>query len=320
MSTPPSTSPSTTMSPRASLSPSRSPSAPTSVSSRSWPASPLAAAARAFDLLTCEPDPLTFDARGLPDLPQGILPLDGLRDLLTADTTSKPVRDLVWRDLVGRARRDGPAWVVAAVGVAMPGLRMRAGMLTRRWHGDTADLDAEMITGFVERLKTVDVDAPRICGRLIDAGARAVKKSRLAEEEASAVHVDTAWSRTPSGPWDHPDWVLTRAVAAAVIDPEEHQLIADTRLDEVPLPVVAQRLGISPTLAAAWRRKAEDRLVAAIASGELDWETLHTCSTATDAKRRKARRAQALAASLTSATGPAGAPPVPHSVPAMAAA
>jgi len=185
-------------------------SAPVStLSSRLWPASPLAAAARAFDLLTRPQAPLGFDARGLRELPQRILPLDELRDLLTAEGTGKPVRDLAWRDLVTRARWDGPAWVVAAVGIAMPGLRMRAGLLTRRWHGDTADLDAELITGFVERLKTIDLDAPRICGRLIDAGARAVKRSRLAEEEASAVHVDTAWSRTPHGRWDHPDWVLT---------------------------------------------------------------------------------------------------------------
>jgi hypothetical protein len=272
-------------------------------SSRSWPASPLAAAARAFDLLTCPPAPLAFDARGVPVLPQRILPLDELRDLLTSDATGKPVRDLVWRHLVTRARRDGPAWVVAAVGIAMPGLRMQAGLLTKRWHGDTADLDAELIAGFVERLGTVDIDAPRICGRLIDAGARAAKRSRLAEEEATAVHVDGAWSRAPQGPWDHPDWVLTRAVAAAVIDPEEHLLIGATRLEEVPLPVVATKLGISPTLAAAWRRKAERRLVAAIAGGELDWESL-TRSAAIAAKRR------ARAAGNNPARHPAGAPAV----------
>jgi len=63
-----------------------------------------------------------------------------------------------------------------------------------------------------------------------------------------------------------------------------------------------------------------DRLVAAIASGELDWETLHTCSAAADAKRRKARRAAALAASITPATAPASTPPVPRRVPAVAAA
>ena len=43
----------------------------------------------------------------------------------------------MWRELVVRARRDGPAWVVAAVGVAMPGLRRIAGMLAAGWRGDT---------------------------------------------------------------------------------------------------------------------------------------------------------------------------------------
>src|SRR5436309_13406199 len=76
MSTPLSTTSSSTMSPAAVSS--------SAVSSRRWPDSPLAAAARAFELLTCEPDPLTFDARGLPVLPQRTLPLDELRDLLTA--------------------------------------------------------------------------------------------------------------------------------------------------------------------------------------------------------------------------------------------
>src|SRR5258707_467836 len=154
------------------MSTSKSPSrsiASLAASPRPWPASPLAAAARAFELLTCPPAPLAFDVRGLPVLPQRILPLDELRDMLTADETPKPVRDLVWRDLVTRARRDGPAWVVAAVGIAMPGLRAKAGFLARRWHGDAADLDAELIAGFVQRLGTIGLDAPRICGRLIDA-------------------------------------------------------------------------------------------------------------------------------------------------------
>jgi hypothetical protein len=240
----------------------------------------LAAAARAFGLLTCPPAPLAFDARGLPALPQQILSLDELRGLLTSDATPKPVRDLVWRQLVVRARRDGPAWVVAAVGIALPGLRVQAGLLAARWRGDTTDLDAELVAGFVERLTTVDIDAPRICGRLIDACARAAKRSRLAEEETSTVHVDSAWSRAPQQPWDHPDWVLARAVAAAVIDPEEYLLIGATRLEEVPLPVVADKLGITPTLPASWRRKAERRLVMAIQGGELDWESRQGRSTA----------------------------------------
>jgi hypothetical protein len=64
--------------------------------------------------------------------------------------------------------------------------------------------------------------------------------------------------------------VLARAVAAAVLTPDECLLISATRLDHVGLPVVADTLGISVQLAGAWRRTAEKRLAAAIRTGELD--------------------------------------------------
>src|SRR6266545_5632378 len=137
------------------------------MSASDWPSSPLDAAQRAFTLLVQPPSHVGFDGRGFDDLPDEILPLDDLRDLLLSPKTGVEVRDAVWRELVVRARRDGPAWVVAAVGVAMPGLR-----------GDTDDLDSELIVGFVARLKTIDLDVPRICGRLIDAGLRAARKAR----------------------------------------------------------------------------------------------------------------------------------------------
>jgi len=140
--------------------------------SRTWPSSPLDAAQRAFDLLVCPPTPLGFDARGIVGMPQQMLPLDELRDLLLKPDVSIVVRDSVWRELVVRARRDGPAWVVATVAMALPGLRRQAGLLATGWKGDTADLDAELIVGFLERLKTVDLQEQRVCGRLIDAGVR----------------------------------------------------------------------------------------------------------------------------------------------------
>jgi hypothetical protein len=118
------------------------------MSSSVWPSSPLAAASRAFDLLTCAPAPLAFDGRAFPGLPERMMPLDELRKILLARSTSVAVRDAVWRELVIRARRDGPAWVVAAVGMAIPGLRRTGGLLASGWRGDTADLDAELIVGF----------------------------------------------------------------------------------------------------------------------------------------------------------------------------
>jgi hypothetical protein len=93
------------------------------MSTSDWPSSPLDAAERAFTLLVQPPTHVGFDGRGFDGLPDEILPLSQLKDLLLSPATSLEVRDLAWRELVVRARRDGPAWVVAAVGVAMPGLR-----------------------------------------------------------------------------------------------------------------------------------------------------------------------------------------------------
>lgn len=243
-------------------------------SHRPWPSTPLDAAQRAFELLVCPPAPLAFDGRGFAGLPDRILPLDELKTILIDEVTPRPVRDEVWRELVVRARRDGPAWVVAAVGIAMPGLRRAAGRLARGWHGDSSDRDAELLVGFVARLHNIDVRESRIVGKLIDAGARAVKSARQRQEDTDAVRLPATWSLPPQQPWDHPDWVLARAVAAAVIDSDEYMLIGATRLEDTGLAVVADTLGISVPLAAAWRRKAERRLAAAIRAGELDWVPL----------------------------------------------
>ncbi|AXH93615.1 hypothetical protein ACFWDZ_24835 [Micromonospora aurantiaca] len=239
------------------------------MSASNWPSSPLDAAQRAFTLLVQPPTHVGFDGRGFDGLPDEILPVDQLRDLLLWPATSAEVRDTVWRELVVRARRDGPAWVVAAVGVAMPGLRRVAGMLAAGWRGDTDDLDSELLTGFVARLKTIDLDEPRICGRLIDAGLRAARRARDADSDAQLIHAEATGPIAPIHPWDHPDLVLARAVAAGVIDAEEANLIAVTRLEGATIAQVADKLGIAPSTAGAWRLRAERRLAEAIAVGDL---------------------------------------------------
>lgn len=239
------------------------------MSARSWPSSPLAAAERAFQLLVKPPAHVGFDGRGFDGLPNEILPLDRLRPLLLSPQTSVDVRDAVWRELVIHARRDGPAWVVAAVGVAMPGLRHIAGLLAAGWRGDIRDLDAELLVGFVARLKTIDLEPPRICGRLIDAGLRAARKARDADSDAQLIHAEATGPIAPIHPWDHPDLVLARAVAAGVIDADDANLIAATRLDHATLAQAAARLGITSSLASSWRLKAERRLREAIRDGDL---------------------------------------------------
>jgi hypothetical protein len=262
------------------------------MSASDWPSSPLDAAQRAFTLLVQPPSHVGFDGRGFDGLPDEILPLDHLRDLLLSAKTGVEVRDAVWRELVVRARRDGPAWVVAAVGVAMPGLRRIAGLLAAGWRGDTDDLDSELIVGFVARLKTIDLDVPRICGRLIDAGLRAARKARDADSDAQLIHIEATGPIAPIQPWDHPDLVLARAVAAAVIDADEANLISATRLDNASVAQAADKLGIAASTASAWRAKAERRLAAAISAGELAFIPLrprrHRANTSTNTSTNRA--------------------------------
>lgn len=237
-------------------------------------------------MLAEAPTHVPLDVRGFDGLPERILPLDELRTVLLAAGTSHQVRDVVWRELVIRARRDGPAWRVAAVGMAMPGLRRQAGLLAAGWRGDTHDLDAELLVGFMERLATVDLGEPRICGRLIDAGVRAARKIRDAESDTMLVRSSVPGPLLPIRPWDHPDLVLARAVATAVIDREEARLIAVTRLEDGTLARVAVELGITAQTASAWRARAEQRLQRAIGDGELAFVPLRARGQRPNSSRR----------------------------------
>ncbi|MET7426625.1 hypothetical protein [Dactylosporangium sp. NPDC005555] len=246
------------------------------------PQTALTAAGRAFELLSCGSAPVMLDCRGVSGVPQRLVSLPELRMLLLDDGVPRTVRDAVWRVLVVKARCDGPLWRLVAVGMAVPGLRRVAAVFAGNWCGDVADRDSEVLAGFLYRLGTVDLDRPRIAGRLLDAAERAVKSAmqRTAERAVESVFVQDeerttvgAWvpgSTPPQRPWGHPDWVLTRAVAAGVIGEEEWTLIARTRLEGCSVQSVAAALGVDAGLAAAWRRRAERDLVAAILGGELD--------------------------------------------------
>ena len=240
----------------------------------SWPTSPLDAVERAFEVLLQSPVPLALDGSLFVGLPARSVSLREVRRTLLAPQTGVALRDAVWAELVRRSRHEGPTWVVAALGMAMPGLRRRAGQLAAGWRGDADDLDAELVAGFVARLRTVDVDGSRICGRLIDAALRAGRLARQRGEGPDVLSSPPAGPALPARPWDHPDLVLARAVAAGVLDTDEARLVGATRLGEATLAQCAQVLGISVALAAAWRLRAERRLVEAIHAGELTFVLL----------------------------------------------
>ena len=167
---------------------------------------PFDAADAAFRLLCAGPQPLALHASkvaaGLPDRP---VPLDELRVLLLHPSTSARARNQVWAELVRRARAGDPAWTVGLAGIAMPGLRRAVGSLAAAWRGDPADLQAEVLTGFLAAVRALDPDdldrcrwRPGCAGPPGGPGRRCLRRRRLGRA-AAAISPSGATARTCPG-------------------------------------------------------------------------------------------------------------------------
>jgi hypothetical protein len=227
--------------------------------------SPLESADAAFRLLTRGPQPLSVDGRRISGtLPPRRIPLDELKRLLLRRAADAATRDAAWVVLVTRARRDGPSWVIGAVGVALPGLRRAAGRLACGYHGDPADIDAEVLTGFLDALRSADVSRPAIAARLRWTAYRTGAAFRYADSRPGGSHALPVQAAAPPQPWGHPDLVLADAVAQRVISAADAELISATRLGSVPLTAAARELDVPYDAARMRRSRAETRVAQAI--------------------------------------------------------
>ncbi|HVA61351.1 MAG TPA: hypothetical protein VNG13_12575 [Mycobacteriales bacterium] len=239
--------------------------------------SPLDVLDQAFTALVSGPDPLSLDGRTVGrGLPRRLIPLDELKTILLHPSTSYPTREAVWAELVRLSRTGEPAWTVGVTGVAIPGLRRAAGRLSRDYPSHAAlvddyrvDVDAEVLTGFLAALATIDVAAGHLPARLCWAGYRA-GRSRCRREVTEARHrAGPVEGTAPMRPYGHPDLVLLAAVDAGVITLAEARLIGATRLDGMDLQQLAARLGVTYAAVRMWRSRAERRLTRFLVSGEL---------------------------------------------------
>lgn len=225
----------------------------------------LDAAETAFRLLTAGPSPLALDGTEVGHgLPERLIPLDELRDLLLSTGATTRMQEAAWVELVRAAQNEGPAWVVGAVGVALPGLRSIAGQLAFGYSGDIVDLDAEILAGFTERLKTIDPNAGMLAARLVWAAGRAGARLRAAEWELGTRQLPLYDSLEPPRPIRHPDLVLAEAVRDGVLSQREATVIGATRLEGIHLIDLPPVLDLSYRQVCYLREKAEQKLVAYI--------------------------------------------------------
>lgn len=224
-------------------------------------ASPLDVLQDAFDLLTRGPLPLSLDltdnGHGLPARP---VPLDDLRSILLHPSCGFAARDAVVAELVARARSGEEAWTIGLAGVLLPRLRRTAGRLARDYPGDTADLDAEVLTGLLDALTAFDTSRRGVASRLLWAAYRYAARVRRRELRECGRHLSWSVSAAPPRPWGHPDLVLARAVEQGVICGRDAELIGATRIGDVQAPDLAGRLGIKADTLRKRRRRAELQL------------------------------------------------------------
>jgi hypothetical protein len=242
-----------------------------------YPAGPLDAldaVDAAFRLLTAGPAPLTVHASQLSaGLPGRLVPLDELRVLLLHPATSAQARNKVWAELVRRARAGDPAWMIGLTGIALPGLRRAVASLTAAYRGDPADLQSEVLTGFLAAVRGLDLDDLEqvpLASRLCWAAWRAGRALAWADADYARRRRDLDdQGDSPQLPWGHPDFVLAAAVRQGILTRAQAELIGRNRLEAVPLSQIAAETGISHAALCNRRKRAEKAPTDAIRNGFL---------------------------------------------------
>jgi hypothetical protein len=250
----------------------------------------------AFTAMTSGPDPAGITCTpwvGL-GLPGRFMTLRELRDWMLDHPRAYDARDAVWRYLVVAARRD-PQWLTAIAGMAHPALVTAAIRAGHGFFGDRRDLDNDILAGFLAAVATVDVDSGRLYERLRWAALRAGLAARWEQQPWVLVgDVESVAGAAPKLPYGHPDLIVARAVALAVIDAADADLILRTRLDATPIDEIAATTGVDPAVLRMRRQRAERALADAVTAGHLSGAVSPACRQVLD--RRAARRARRAAA------------------------
>jgi hypothetical protein len=204
---------------------------------------PLAVLDRSFRLLVCEPAPLSLDGQavghGLPARP---IALDALRSLLLHPSVDFDARDAALSWLVGRAQAEGGAWLVGLAGVLLPGIGRRVYPLCRAFPRLAHDLEAEALVGLLQAVQSWRLGEDRVATRLVWAAARGAhrllrRETAVGDREASV----GLRLEPPPRPPAHGELLLAQAVRAGVLSRGDAELIAATRLEEIPLRQLAGR-------------------------------------------------------------------------------
>jgi hypothetical protein len=162
--------------------------------------------------------------------------------------------------LMPLARRSvGQPWTLVAAGLMAPALHSAAWRVLSRYGGDRADVDADILLGFIEALQITDPSMRGFAHHL---------KQGAYQRAINAYQVPTQHLNQSSGPRPvplitrpgHPDLVLARAVEDKALTVIEAELIGRTRLEDTDLHTAAGDFGLPHDECLLRRKHAETQL------------------------------------------------------------
>ena len=250
------------------------------ISLNDWPNSALGVAEKVFSLLQRGPAPLSLTPRDLRrDIPAGDHPIAvggvlageepvslwSLRELAVRRELPVAVVNRMWTLLVAGAQTGGETWTVGAVGMALPALFSLASDLSGTRRQECADLDGEILGGFLSGLALARPGTrglfPFLLRHARDAGLAFVTAQRLAAHARPLAH-DSLDRLLTAGPSVHLDQVLAELIDARVISGEEAELITTTRLEGISDRQAAAAAGLPYDTLRKRRLRAERKVAA----------------------------------------------------------
>ncbi|CAL9329871.1 hypothetical protein SUDANB121_00059 [Nocardiopsis dassonvillei] len=205
-----------------------------------------------------------------PWLQERIYALYELRDVLMDVDTPHEVKDEVLRHTIRRARLSQD-WMVGALGLCMPAFRSTARRTCRGLSSDGVDtVESAILSEAVHQIRTINIDYARLAWYLTRPVHRTALSTRRREKEAPRPAGAASEQEAPDpGVQGSAELLLVAAMRVGVLSRSEANLIARTRLENIPLAEVAGELGVSYPAVAKRRERAEARLVAAVHAGEV---------------------------------------------------
>jgi hypothetical protein len=193
-----------------------------------------------------------------------VIPVTELRAMLLHPACDHMRRQQAWIAVVNKARGKGGAWMIAAVGLVMPGLKRVAARIPADLPCERAEVEQEMLAAVLEELARMEMGRGSIPARLCAAADRAMHRIVYRVFAEAGRNAPLNHAVPPPRPFGHPDFVLRQAVTDGVISESDAELIGRTRLEGIHPARLAVEYGITLRQVFRRRARAEEHLATAL--------------------------------------------------------